>query len=207
MVPIGSADGTPRNDWHSDGANCNSGYHFTENEIVLLEFPAPPGAVNDLNESDQGTRGNQGGDRDIPTKILSLLRLFPTPRPAKSGMSPLEVVIAMVIVRIGRNRSHDPLRKNGEELGRSAAHLSGATLQRPFVDYRFLPVCFAFLEALALGARAPKTGICFNRSINQRPAGPGGDLVCQTADIAKFNPSGGTSSIDSTTSLPSLRSF
>jgi hypothetical protein len=77
MVPIGSADGTPRNDWHSDGANCNSGYHFTENEIVLLEFPAPPGAVNDLNESDQGARGNQGGIEIFRPRFYLCFGFFP----------------------------------------------------------------------------------------------------------------------------------
>src|SRR6266568_492884 len=51
------------------------------------------------------------------------------------------------------------------------------------------------------------TGICFKRSTNHRPAGPGGDLVCQTADIARIRPSGGTSSIGSTERRPSSRSL
>jgi len=38
------------------------------------------------------------------------------------------------------------------------------------------------------------TGICFSRSITIAPPGPGGDLVCQIADMVRTKPSGGTSS-------------
>src|SRR5882672_1034373 len=64
-----------------------------------------------------------------------------------------------------------------------------------------------FLVTDGFGALPVSTGICFRRSTNHRPAGPGGDLVCHTADIGRTKPSGGTSSIGSTERRPSSKSL
>src|ERR1700747_2773431 len=74
---------------------------------------------------------------------------------------------------------------------------------------RALQVLLRFLAAGArgFGAALLDTGMSFSRSMNHRPAGPGGDFVCQTADIGTSRPPGGTFSIDSGLRRPSSRSL
>src|ERR1700722_6652094 len=72
--------------------------------------------------------------------------------------------------------------------------------------WRFFFSAAPDLGALALGTLL-ETGVSLKPSINQRPAGPGGALVCQTADISNGSPLGGTSSIGRTARRPASRSF
>src|SRR6266403_2718463 len=63
-----------------------------------------------------------------------------------------------------------------------------------------LPISFGYASAgIWLGQR-------LSRSISQRPAGPGGAEVGKTADIGMIRPPDARSSIESSTSLPSLMS-